>query len=45
MFSVQKQDFMGNWIEVYRAQKWDDANNFREGQKPDEKSEMRIVNI
>ena len=45
MYSVQKQDFMGNWVEVYRAQKWNDANNFREGSSPGKKSEMRIVNI
>lgn len=41
MYSVQKQDFMGNWVEVCRAQKWDDANNFRKGSS----LKMRIVHV
>ena len=31
MYSVQKQDFVGNWVEVYRAQMFQDAERFKKG--------------
>lgn len=31
MFAVQKKDFVGQWIEVYRAQMFQDAERFRKG--------------
>ena len=31
MYSVQQQDFIGQWIEIYRAQMFNDAERFRSG--------------
>jgi len=31
MYIVKKQDPWGNWVEIYRAQKFEDADRFRNG--------------
>ena len=29
MYAVQKKDFIGQWVDVYRAQKFEDASKFQ----------------
>lgn len=31
MYIVKKQDPWGNWVEIYRAHKFEDAERFRNG--------------
>jgi hypothetical protein len=46
MYSVQKKDFTGHWIEVYRAQKAADADRFWKAMDGGSaKSEARVVQI
>lgn len=46
MFAVQKRDFMGQWVEIYRANMFEDANQFRKGMKGgDSKSLTRIIQM
>ena len=46
MFSVQKKDFIGQWVEVYRTQMFLDAERFKNGlDNGSYKIEKRIVRI
>lgn len=45
MYIVQKKDFWNNWVEVYRAQRGDDAMRFRDGMGEKYKDMTRIIHI
>lgn len=46
MFAVQKKDFMGQWLELYRAQQFADAEKFRKGVAGgSNKVETRVIKI
>lgn len=45
MWSVQKRDFMSQWVEIYRASQFEDANRFKKGVGGGKKTEIRIIQI
>lgn len=46
MWVVQKKDFAGNWFDIYCAQSFTDADNYKKQMATDssDKSEIRIIN-
>lgn len=45
MWAVQKRDFMGLWVEIYRAAQFEDANRFRKGVGGSSKTDVRVIQI
>lgn len=42
MFAVMKRDFLGQWIQVYRAMQFQDAERFRKGMN---ETDTKIIQI